>query len=164
MIRVRNLSVRYGPIEALHAIDLDVERGECVLVTGPSGCGKSTLAHSLTGLIPHAIPASWEGDVDVAGFSVREHSISEMAQRIGVVLQNPSSQLFHLRVEDEIAFGPRNLGLSAKEIESRVDWALASVGITDLRARCPADLSGGQMQRVAIAAALAMRPQVLVLD
>jgi energy-coupling factor transport system ATP-binding protein len=164
MIRVRNLSVRYGSVEALRGVNLDVERGECVLITGPSGCGKSTLVRALTGLIPHAIPVSWEGEVEVANFNVRDHSIPETAQRIGVVFQNPSSQLFHLRVEDEIAFGPRNLGLSADEVESRLDWALASVGISDLRERRPTDLSGGQKQRVAIAAALAMRPQVLVLD
>jgi energy-coupling factor transporter ATP-binding protein EcfA2 len=164
MIRVRNLSVRYGSIAALEGLDLAVECGSCLLVTGPSGCGKSTLARALTGLIPHAIPATWEGEVTVAGLNIRDRSIPEIAQRVGAVFQNPSSQLFHLRVEDEVAFGPRNLGLSEEEINDRVNWALGAVGISDLRERQPVELSGGQKQRVAIAAALAMRPRVLVLD
>ncbi len=164
MIRVRDLFVRYGSVEALRGIDLDVGLGECLLVTGPSGCGKSTLARVLTGLIPHAIPATWEGYVRVAGLEVWDHSIPELAQRVGAVFQNPSSQLFQLRVVDEVAFGPRNLGLSDEEVGARTIWAMEAVGISDQSECQPATLSGGQKQRVAIAAALAMRPQVLVLD
>ena len=164
MIRVRDLSVRYGSVEALRSIDLDVDPGECLLVTGPSGCGKSTLARVLTGLIPHAIPAAWQGDVRVAGLETGEHSIPELAQRVGAVFQNPSSQLFQLKVVDEVAFGPRNLGLSEDEVRDRTIWAMESVGVSDQSECHPATLSGGQKQRVAIAAALAMRPQVLVLD
>ena len=164
MIQVRGLSVRYGQIEALRNIDLDVAAGECLLVAGPSGCGKSTLARSLGGLIPHAIQATLTGSVRVAGLEISQHSLPEIAQRVGSVFQNPSSQLFHLTVADEVAFGPRNLSLPGEEIAGRVEWALEAVGLGDLRRCNPATLSGGQKQRVAVAAALAMRPQVLVLD
>lgn len=164
MIQIRDLSVSYGPRLALDQVSLEVTAGECVLVTGPSGCGKSTLARVLTGLIPHAIPAGIEGLVRVAGLEVREQALPVLAQRIGAVFQNPASQLFHLRVEDELAFGPRNLGLSTAQVGERVEWALNAVGLADLRDCRPAELSGGQKQRVAIAAALAMQPQVLVLD
>jgi energy-coupling factor transporter ATP-binding protein EcfA2 len=164
MIHVHNLSVGYGPIPALSNVSLEVRPGECVLVTGPSGCGKSTLARALSGLIPHALPAQMEGHVEVAGLDTRQHTIPQLAQRAGIVFQNPSSQLFHLRVEDEVAFGPRNLGLDETEVQERVDWALAATGLTFLRERKPAELSGGQKQCLATAAVLAMRPQVLVLD
>jgi len=164
MIRVRNLTVRYDSGFALQDVTLDIPTGQCVLVTGPSGCGKSTLARVLTGLIPHAISAQFEGAVHVAGMDVREYTIAEIAQRVGAVFQNPSSQLFHLRVEDEVAFGPRNLGLGKDEVRERVSWALSATNLMGSMDRRPSELSGGEKQQVAIAAALAMRPRVLVLD
>lgn len=164
MIQVSNLSVSYGSLTALRSLNLNIAEGECVLVTGPSGCGKSTLARVLAGLIPHAVPAKMEGAVIVSGRDVTDFTVAELAQTVGSVFQNPTSQLFHLRVEDDIAFGPRNLGLSREEVAQRVDWALDAVGIPDLRGRHPARLSGGEQQLVAIAAAMAMKPRVLVLD
>ncbi len=164
MIDVRDLCVTYGSVEALSGVSLTISQGECVLVTGPSGCGKSTLARALCGLIPHALPAQMEGRVEVAGLETRAHPLPTLAQRVGIVFQNPASQLFHLRVEDEVAFGPRNLGLDEAEVQQRVDWALASTGLDSLVGRKPAELSGGQKQCLAIAAVLAMRPQVLILD
>ena len=164
MIHLQNLSVNYGSISALHEINLDISAGECVLVTGPSGCGKSTLGRVICGLIPHAIPAQVEGEIQVAGLDIRTQTIPMIAQKAGMVFQRPSSQLFHLRVEDEVAFGPRNLGLDETEVQARVQWALQATGLADLRQERPAALSGGQKQCLAIAAALAMRTQVLVLD
>ena len=164
MIRVRDLSVHYGPIPALNVPRLDISEGECILLTGPSGCGKSTLARVFSGLIPHAIPAKLTGSVRVAGMETQEHTVADLAQCLGVVFQNPSTQLFHLRVEDDVAFGPRNLGLDAEQVRRRVNWALDAVGATTLRDRNPAELSGGQKQLVTIATALAMRPRILVLD
>lgn len=164
MIQVRSLSVHYGEIPVLHEVSLEVKAGECALITGPSGCGKSTLARALSGLIPHAVDAQMEGQVEVAGLDTRAAPLPELAQRVGMVFQNPATQLFHLRVEDEVAFGPRNLGLNEEEVQERVDWALTVTGLARLRERKPADLSGGQKQCLAIAAVLAMRPQVLVLD
>jgi len=164
MIQIRHLSVWYGGIPALDDVSLDVPAGQCVLVTGPSGCGKSTLAKALSGLIPHAVASRMEGRVEVTGLDTRDHKLPILAQRVGIVFQNPASQLFHLRAEDEVAFGPRNLGLDEAEVQGRVDWALAATGLAALRERKPAELSGGQKQCLAIAAVLAMRPQVLVLD
>jgi energy-coupling factor transport system ATP-binding protein len=164
MIQVDGLTVKYGPIAALEGVSLQVAPGECVLVTGPSGCGKSTLGRVLTGLIPHALPASVSGSVTVAGLDVFQHPLAELAQQVGAVFQNPATQLFHLRVADEVAFGARNLGLPEAQVRERTAYALQALGLYELRERRPTDLSGGQKQRVAIAAALAMQPRVLVLD
>jgi energy-coupling factor transporter ATP-binding protein EcfA2 len=164
MIRIENLSVRFSSGEALRDLNLEIPSGQCVLVTGPTGCGKSTLAHVLTGLIPHAIPAAVSGKVEVEGLDVARSSVAEMACKTGIVFQNPSSQLFHLRVDDEVAFGPRNLGLPEAEVSRRVEWALKSVGLEGMPHLKPGALSGGRKQRLAIACALAMQPSVLILD
>ncbi len=164
MIHIEGLSVDYGAGRALDGVNLDIAPGEFVVVSGPSGCGKSTLARVMAGLIPHAIEARVDGAVMAAGLNTLEQSIPTLAGQIGMVFQNPTSQLFHLRVDDEVAFGLRNLGLDEAEISRRVAWALSAVGLTGLEARRPAELSGGQKQRLAIAAVLAMHPQVLVLD
>ena len=164
MIRVRNLSVAYGAVTALQNVSLDVATGECLLITGPSGCGKSSLARAIGGLIPQAIPAEITGEVWVNGRNAQTEPLSTLSQHIGLVFQDPASQLFHLRVEDDVAFGPRNLGLPEETVRQRVAWALNAVGISELRGHNPVELSGGQKQRVAVAAALAMQPRVLLLD
>ena len=164
MIRVSELCVSYGAIPVLQDINLDIRQGEFVLITGPSGCGKSTLAYALSGLIPNSISARMAGQVEIGGLDTQTHSLREIVQQAGIVLQNPSSQLFHLRVEDEIAFGPRNLGLDEDEIRHRTDWALKATGLEALREHKPSELSGGQKQCVAIASVLAMLPKILILD
>jgi energy-coupling factor transporter ATP-binding protein EcfA2 len=164
MISTQNLYVDYGNGPAIMDISLEVRPGECILITGPSGCGKSTLAHVVSGIIPHAIPAKIQGHVRVAGMDVLYQALPDIAQQVGIVFQNPASQLFHLRVEDEVAFGPRNLGLDEEEVHQRTEWALNATGMLPLRDRNPAELSGGQKQCLAITAVLAMQPQVLVLD
>jgi energy-coupling factor transport system ATP-binding protein len=164
MIHVKGLSLSYDDLPVLKDINLDIRQGELVLVTGPSGCGKSSLAYALSGLIPHSIPAQFEGQVEIGGLDTRTHSLREIVQQAGIVLQNPSSQLFHLRVEDEVAFGPRNLGFSEDEVRQRTDWALQATGLEKLRDQRPLELSGGQKQCVAIASVLAMRPRILILD
>lgn len=164
MIRLEQVSVVYGEVPALRDITFNVTRGECVLVTGPSGCGKSTLGRVLAGLIPHAIDATVVGRVEVDGLDLASHPIPEIAQRVGMVFQRPASQLFHLTAENEVAFGPRNLGLEETEVRERVEWALTATGLSGLRHTAPSSLSGGQKQCLAIAAALAMRTRVLVLD
>lgn len=164
IIELRDLQVSYGEVQALRGVDLTVGEGEWLLVTGPSGCGKSTLARTLSGLIPGALPARATGEVVVAGRDLLAASLPEVAQTVGMVFQNPASQLFHLSVAEEVAFGPRNLGLSEEEVRARVTWALEAVGIEALADRRPDKLSGGQKQLTAVAAVLAMRPRVLVLD
>jgi energy-coupling factor transporter ATP-binding protein EcfA2 len=158
MLSVRDLSVSYNGQRALTDVTLDVDSGECVMITGPSGCGKSTLAYAVAGLIPHAIPARLDGLIEIDGIPVAQNSIAQIAQHVGLVFQNPATQLFHLRVEDEVAFGPRNLGLTEPEVRSRTEWALEATGMAHLRDHSPATLSGGQKQCLAIAAVLAMRP------
>jgi len=164
MILARDVSVYYGQEAILQDINLEIQAGEFVLITGPSGCGKSTLAYVLSGLIPASISARFTGLVEVNGLNTQNCELQEMAQQAGIVWQNPSSQLFHLRVEDEVAFGPRNLGLDEEEVNRRTDWALKATALEELREQRPAELSGGQKQCVAIASILAMQPKVLILD
>ena len=164
MIQIEHLTVRYGDIRALTDVNLSIAPGEFVLVTGPSGCGKSTLARCLNGLIPHTVAASVAGRVVVNGRATVEASVAELAVSVGLVYQNPGTQLFSLTVNDEVAFGPRNLGLDPPEIACRVDRALKATGLADLQCREIRTLSGGEQQRLAIAAVLAMGSRILVFD
>jgi energy-coupling factor transporter ATP-binding protein EcfA2 len=167
MIKVTGLTVCYGEQQqrtALEGVSFTVGRGEFVLLSGPSGCGKSTLARSLTGLIPHTSSARMAGRVVVDGLDTAAHSLPELAAHVGLVFQNPATQLFNVTVEEEVAFAPRNLGLPAEEVAARVAFALDATGIFPLRGRAIRTLSSGEQQRVAIASVLSLRPQVLVLD
>lgn len=164
MIQVRDLTISYGTSPVLQNISFDVNAGKCLVITGSSGCGKSTLAHVLTGLIPHSIPAQVTGSVQIAEMDALASPVDAISQKVGIVFQNPRTHFFHLRVEDEVAFGPRNLGMDEDEVNTRVAWALNAVGLAEMREQKPANLSGGQIQRLAIAATLSMNPKVLVLD
>jgi len=150
--------------DVLKGINLKVEKGEFLSVMGPTGAGKSTLCLTLNGIIPHSLNGDLRGKVRVAGMDVSEHSIPELTQKVGMVFQEPESQLFCMTIEEEIAFGSENLGVDPKEIRERVDWALDVIRMREYKDRSPFKLSGGQKQRVAIAAALAMMPEILVLD
>jgi len=165
-VRIDNLSFTYPGTSkpVLRELTLRIPAGEVVLLTGPSGCGKSTLALALAGLIPARINGLLRGAVYLDEAAIGGLSIHEVSQRVGIVFQNPDNQLVHLSVEEEVAFGPENLMLPAEEIERRVTEALEATGILALRHEQIYALSGGQKQRVAIAGALAMRPQLLVLD
>jgi len=148
----------------LKDIDLEVKKGEFVLITGKSGCGKSTLARCMNGLIPHLFGGNMDGKVLIHGKNTKKHPTWELARHIGLVFQNPESQLFTLAVEDEVAFGPENFGVPREDIEKRVDWTLTSVGMNEFRFKPVFNLSDGQKQRVAIAANLSILPDILVLD
>lgn len=149
---------------ALDSISLDVKKGAFVSVLGSNGAGKSTLCLLANGLIPYSIPGELQGSVSVFGEPVGSKSIAELSSRVGMVFQEPESQLFCMSVEEEVAFGPENIGIPRAEIKERVEWALDTVGMSGYNDRSPFSLSGGQKQRVAIAAALSMRPEMLVLD
>ena len=164
MIEVRGLDVRYPEAQALRGVDLSIAPGSFVLVGGPSGGGKSTLAHALLGLIPQTVPAEVKGRVSIAGLDPQRHSVARLATRVGLVFQNPATQLFNGTVEEEVAFGPRNLGLPPVEVAARIEYALQAAGCAHLRRRAVRHLSGGEQQRVAVAATLAMRPAILILD
>ena len=145
---------------ALNGVSLDVEKGCFISVTGKNGSGKSTLAKCLNGLI---LPTS--GSVVVDGMKTTEEShLWDIRSRVGMVFQNPDNQIVSSIVEDDVAFGPENLGVDPKEIRKRVDDALKKVGMYEHRNKGAHMLSGGQKQRIAIAGAVAMRPECIVFD
>ncbi|MFO7917611.1 MAG: ATP-binding cassette domain-containing protein [Anaerolineae bacterium] len=152
------------PIRVLCGIDLCMERGEFLSLMGPTGVGKTTLCMALNGLVPQATGGRIRGSVEVLGCDPRRTPVEALAARVGIVYQDPESQLFCTTVQDEVAFGPENLGIAAQEIEERVEWALNVVNMTSYGDRSPNQLSGGEKQRVALAASLAMMPEVLILD
>ncbi len=166
MIRVQELTVRYprAPYPAPEGLSFQVEEGEAVLLLGPSGCGKSSLAYALTGLIPHDLYARVEGKIDVGGRDPRLESPGRMASMVGLVLQDPEASFATLVVEDEIAFGLENLRVPPQAMDPRIQRALHLVGMEAFRHRRLDTLSGGEAQRVALAALLAMEPPVLLLD
>lgn len=165
IIKVENVTYAYkqyesAPLEALKGITLSINEGEFVALVGANGSGKSTLAKHLNGLL---VPKS--GDVFVFGHNTRDDkNIYEIRKNVGVVFQNPDNQMVANIVEDDVAFGPENLGVPRDEIERRITWALDVVNMTEYRHSTPHNMSGGQKQRIAIAGVLAMKPRVLVLD
>jgi energy-coupling factor transporter ATPase len=166
IIETKNLTYTYpgGTKPSISGISIKVEKGEFVLITGPSGCGKTTLCRCFNGLIPHFYQGELKGEISVAEMDTTKHQTHEMAKHVGLVFQNPENQLFALSIEKDVAFGLENLGAPREEMRKRVDWALKQTDIYDLRERSPHEVSGGQQQRVAIAAVLAMQPEIIVLD
>ena len=164
-MRLSRVTLRYGDVCALDDVTLEVPRGQRVCVLGANGSGKSTLASVICGLL-----APDEGDVELVGELVCECGAPDLAayrrarRALGLVFQNPDDQIVTSVVADDVAFGPENLGLPRDEIRRRVDRELARVALTDYARADPSRMSGGQRQRVCIAGALAMEPQVLVLD
>ena len=146
--------------KAIDGVSLDIEQGEFVAVIGHNGCGKSTLAKHLNAML---LPDSGKGLVDGDDTSNEEKTF-DIREKVGLVLQNPDNQLVASIVEEDVAFGPENLGIEPEEIRRRVDEALKAVGMYEYREHAPYKLSGGQKQRVAIAGILAIRPQCIVLD
>lgn len=170
IIEVRNLTVEFNKLDdagrevpgkkALDGIDLDIEKGSFVAVAGMNGSGKSTLAKCLNGLL---LPTS--GRVIVDGFDTADDDhIWDIRSRVGMVFQNPDNQIVSSIVEDDVAFGPENLGIEPSEIRRRVKDSLKRVGMYELRDRGAHMLSGGQKQRIAIAGAIAMKPACIVFD
>ena len=153
-----------SPIQALNDISIEIMEGEFVSIVGATGAGKSTLCLALTGLIPNSIDGSFKGEVTILGHNTRKAEVAEIARDVGYVQQEPKSQLFSITVEDEIAFPLENLGVPPSQMDERITQALDLVSMTNLRKRKPTSLSGGQMQRVALAAALVSEPKVLILD
>ena len=160
-IELKNVSFSYDKSKkTLKNINLSIEKGEYVVILGHNGSGKSTLAKLFNALL---IPD--EGTVTVEGFvSSDKKSLFEIRKRVGIVFQNPDNQLVASIVEDDVAFGPENLGIEREEIGRRIDFALSSVNMQEFRKSSPTRLSGGQKQRIAIAGVLALKPEVIVLD
>jgi len=159
-IRVDNVSFSYDDNKVLNNISLSVQEGEFVALLGHNGCGKSTMAKLFNVLLS---PQS--GTVTIDGITAEtEDDIYEIRSRVGLVLQNPDNQLVATVVEEDVAFGPENLGVPPQEIRRRVDSALKAVDMYEYRSHAPHKLSGGQKQRVAIAGIIAMEPRCIVLD
>jgi energy-coupling factor transport system ATP-binding protein len=145
-------------------VSFGLEAGQCLLVVGPSGSGKSTLALALAGLVPRDRPGEWHGALELDGDPIPTTGGAATAARVGIVFQNPASQLVMDRVEDDVAFGLENRAWPLEAMRRRVPDALAEVGLDGLRRSRPNRLSGGQQQRLALAGVLAARPGLLVLD
>ena len=161
LIELENVNFSYDKqIDVIKNVSLSINEGEHIAIIGHNGSGKSTLAKLFNGLIK-----ADSGSVKVMGLDVSDKKqVFEVRKKVGVVFQNPDNQLIASIVEDDIAFGPENLGVDRKEIAERIDFALNSVGMQKFRHSSPTRLSGGQKQRIAIAGVLALKPSVLVLD
>ena len=165
MIKIENLKHYYtdtdgNEVKALDGVDLTIEQGEFVAIIGANGSGKSTLARHLNCLL---LPT--DGRVEVGGLdTMEEKNMWDIRQQVGMVFQNPDNQIVAAVVEEDVAFGPENIGVPGPEIRPRVEKALAAVGMTEYAKHAPHRLSGGQKQRVAIAGIMALEPKCIVLD
>ncbi|MCC6039654.1 MAG: energy-coupling factor ABC transporter ATP-binding protein [Thermofilum sp.] len=168
VIKVENLTYAYPTSRdfVLKNISFEVQRGEVLAVIGPNGAGKSTLLKSLNGLVPHFYGGRYGGRVIVAGHEVLKTPISTLSTKVGFVFQDPEDQIsgLALTVWEEVAFGLMMLGYPREIIEERVREAIDYVGLKGLENRSPFELSGGEMQRLAIATVLAVKPEVIVMD
>lgn len=162
IIEIENAAFKYDDEaeDVLHGVSLSVKKGEFLCVLGHNGCGKSTLAKLINGLI---IPT--EGSVKVKGMDTKnEDNILKIRASAGMVFQNPDNQMVATVVEEDVAFGPENLGVPHGELKSRVERALKEVGMYEYKDSEPHRLSGGQKQRIAIAGIIAMEPEIIIMD
>ncbi len=166
IITITDLHFRYKKAArpVFRGLNLSVRPGERLVILGPSEAGKSTLALCLQGLIPRMIKGDFRGEITVDGVLTTSCRPRQLAGRVGILLQDFEAQLFSTRVDQEVAFGPENLGLPQEELRRRVAECLALAGLAGLDDRDPATLSGGQRQLLALAAVLALAPKLLVLD
>jgi len=160
IVQIEGLSHNYEALHAaIHDVNLSVRRGSWVAIAGPNGAGKTTLVKHINALLK---PSA--GSVQVAGTDTRDATVADMARRVGYVFQNPDHQIFCATCRDEIAFGPRNLGLAESVVRDRTQEALAWFGLEAFADHPPALLSYGQRRLVALASVLAMQPEILILD
>lgn len=162
VLETKNLSFTYPDgTEALKEVNMAIEKGEKVAVMGPNGAGKSTLFLHFNGLTE---PTNGQVIINGKPIEYTKKHLLEVRQKVGIVFQNPSQQLFAPSVKEDVAFGPMNLGLSYDEVEKRVEDALKYVGMEKFQDKPPHNLSGGQQKRVAIAGIVAMMPEIMILD
>ena len=166
LVKFDDFSFKYlgGDSLALRKVDLQINKGEYVVITGPSGCGKTTLCRAINGLVPQFHRGYIAGHVYIDGIDTRDARVADLAPIAGLVFQNPANQLVTLNVAKEIAFGPENLGVDPIEIRERVEKLIETMDLEYIREKHPHEMSGGQQQLVAIAATLALQPQILVAD
>jgi energy-coupling factor transport system ATP-binding protein len=166
MIEIENLTYCYpnATTPALNNINLEIHEGEFILLAGPSGCGKSTLVQCLNGIIPKVTGGDLRGKIQIGGKDISSCKVHQLSKHVGMVFQNPNAQLFGLTVEEDVAFGPENLGMAREEIQKKLEKSIDIAGIEKLRKRFTFTLSGGEKQRTAIAGVIAMEPKILVFD
>ncbi|MBD3407893.1 MAG: ATP-binding cassette domain-containing protein [Candidatus Lokiarchaeota archaeon] len=166
LIEFADFSFKYvgSSFLALKKIQLEITEGEYVVITGPSGCGKTTLCRAINGLVPHFHRGYIRGSVIIDGINTRVSSVADLSAIAGMVFQNPANQLVTLNVERELAFGPENLGVEPAEIRRRIDEIVDLLDLDHLLEKHPHEMSGGEQQRVALAATLSMKPKILVAD
>ena len=168
IIEIDRLTYRYPTAEKeiLQDLSLAIEKGQLCSIIGPNGAGKTTLCNVIRGFIPHFYKGNLQGDVRIDGKSIKEATVGELALKVGFVFQNPFTQISGVAetVFEEIAFGLENLGVAASDIRARVEEVLTLTKIASLRDRHPLELSGGQLQRVALASIIVMEPEILVID
>ena len=165
-VEVKNLSFKYNNSEdyVLEDVNFSVNSGETVAIIGQSGCGKSTLCNCISGLIPRVYTGHLSGEVLIYGENIKNLSIADTVTRIGIIFQNPSTQLFSPTIEDELAFGPENLCVDRDEIGIRIEKILKTINMEKYRYDNPNNLSGGQQQLIAIASVLMLNPSILICD
>ena len=166
VIKVENLTVQYLGEEnnALDGVSLEIEKGEFVALLGAHGAGKTTLCHSLNGLVPNMISADMYGAIEVLGEIPPKIPVRQLATKVGSIFDNPEFQMSQLSVFEEVALGLQNLGVEKSTIEKNISESLKLVGLEGFEDRSPFEISGGQQQRLAMASALAMKPEILILD
>lgn len=166
VIELRDVSYHYprSEVESLKQVSLAVEKGKFIALMGPTGAGKTTLSLCLNGLIPQFLQGQMRGEVIVGGKETDKIRVQELAKQVGLVLQDAESQIVGRTVGEDVAFGPRNFGISMQEIQQRVTRALAQVRLNGYDERSTAELSGGEKQRLVIAGVLALEPEILVMD
>ena len=166
IIKLQELNYQYPSSEEknLNNINVEVEEGKFVVIMGPTGAGKTTLSLCCNGLIPQLFEGKVSGSVQIAGMDVSKYRVQTLSKHVGLVLQDPETQIFGMTVEEDTAFGPRNFMIEREEIFSRVKDALKRVRLSGYEKRNTTELSGGEKQRLAIAGTLAMTPEILILD
>ena len=168
IIEIKNLSYKYPTSrkQALNDVSLSVEQGEICAIVGANGSGKTSLAYAIRGFIPHFYKGTIEGEVLIKGENILDRNISEMADTVGIVIQNPFNQLSGVAdtVYDELAFGLENIGAAKELIRERVENILNTFHFKKIRDMNPFELSGGQQQKVALASIMVMEPDIIVMD
>ncbi len=165
-VEIKNLHFRYpeSTKSILNGIELRINKGEVLAIVGLSGCGKSTLCYCICGIIPHVFDGEMQGEVLIFGSSTKDMKLPAISTNVGIVFQDPDTQLFSPTAEDEIAFGPENLCVERNEIGERISQNLELVAMEKNRDANPENISGGEKQLIALASTLSLNPQIIIFD